>query len=106
DSLGMVEKCGRWHAQTLLLVLLVHSPYKFFPKCIKEFCTVHLPVSKFQIGLIKITQLDAKGTFKISGYFSYIVVPIVKHPLIVQGVNQFNQRSFTTCPIQSRKVFS
>lgn len=45
-SMGMVEKCGRWHAQTLLFVLLVHSPYKFFPKCIKEFCTVHFSVSQ------------------------------------------------------------
>ena len=93
-------KCRRWHAQSLLFILLVHSPYKFLPKRIKEFSTVHLPVSQLQLGLIEIAQVNAKGTFKILGYFPYIIVPVVKHVLIMQGINQFYQRHFATCPFQ------
>src|SRR5690606_41613362 len=59
DSLGMGIKCRRWHAQILLFVLPVHFLDKFLPKRIKEFGTVHLPVSQLQISLIKI---DRKST--------------------------------------------
>ncbi|RQP10935.1 MAG: DUF4238 domain-containing protein [Parapedobacter sp.] len=43
----IVAKCKRWHAQILFFVLLVHSTYKFLPKCIEKFSPVHLSRSQF-----------------------------------------------------------
>ena len=54
--------------------------------------------------MIEIAQVNIKGAFKCFGNQSYVCISIIEYTVGIQGINQFGQCRFTSCPIERRVI--